>query len=239
MTQIQDAKKNKSRALGLTGADAAQRLLKFGPNTLPEPRPLSFWHRLLKQFTSPLIYILLFALVFDAGQWYFEGATGIPLEAIVILLILALNAGLGVAQEYRSERALTRLKEMSAPQVWTLRDGSFGRIPSSELVPEDVVRLEAGDRVPADAKLLENETGILNFTLDESVLTGESLPLEKAAGDEIFAGTLVVRGHALAQVMRTGSHSAMGKLAALLGSVQTGKTPLETRLNTFSGLVAK
>lgn len=99
MTQIQDAKKIKSRAFGLAGADAAQRLLEFGPNTLPEPRPLSFWQRLLKQFTSPLIYILLFALVFDAGQWYFEGAKGIPLEALVILLILALNAGLGVAQE--------------------------------------------------------------------------------------------------------------------------------------------
>jgi P-type Ca2+ transporter type 2C len=239
MPQIQSVKINKSRAVGLSGAEAAQRLLEFGPNTLPEPRPLSFWQRLLKQFSSPLIYILLFALVFDAGQWYFEGATGIPLEAMVILLILGMNAGLGVAQEYRSERALTRLKEMSAPQVWTLRDGNFGRIPSSDLVPEDVVSLEAGDRVPADAKLLEHETGILNFTLDESVLTGESLPLEKAAGDEIFAGTLVVRGHALAQVVRTGSHSAMGKLAALLGSVQTGKTPLETRLDAFSGLVAK
>lgn len=239
MTQIQDAKKIKSRAFGLAGADAAQRLLEFGPNTLPEPRPLSFWQRLLKQFTSPLIYILLFALVFDAGQWYFEGAKGIPLEALVILLILALNAGLGVAQEYRSERALSRLKEMSAPQVWTLRDGSFGRIPSNELVPEDVVRLEAGDRVPADAKLLENESGLVNFTLDESVLTGESLPLEKAAGDEIFAGTLVLRGHALAQIVRTGSHSAMGKLAALLGRVHTGKTPLETRLDAFSGLVAR
>jgi P-type Ca2+ transporter type 2C len=119
-----------------------QHLLEFGPNTLPEPRTLSFRQRLLKQFTSPLIYILLLASVYDTGQWSFEGATGIPLKALVILLILALNAGLGVAQEYRSERALTRLKEMSTPQVWTLRDGGFGRIPNSELVPDIAVLVD-------------------------------------------------------------------------------------------------
>jgi Ca2+-transporting ATPase len=225
--------------VGLETREAERRLIEFGPNALPEPRPPSLWRRVLRQFASPLIYVLLFALAFDAGHWFFEGANGAPLEALVILVILVANAVLGVVQEYRSEQALARLKALSVPQVWTLRDGVLERVPSRKLVPDDVVRLEAGDRVPADAVLLENGSGSTGVALDESLLTGESLPLEKEPGVEVFAGALVVRGHSLARVTRTGSRSAMGQLAALLGSVQAGKTPLETQMDAFGGLVAR
>jgi P-type Ca2+ transporter type 2C len=228
-----------SAARGLEHSEASRRLLTVGENALPEPPSLPVWRRVLRQFASPLIYILLFALVFDAGVWYFEGAHGVPLESIVILVILALNATLGVVQEYRSEQALERLKALSAPQVWALRDGVFTRIPSRALVPDDIVRLEAGDRVPADGVLLAQEGSTLNLSVDESVLTGESLPLEKDVNAEVFAGTLVVRGHALARIVRTGSRSAMGQLATLLAQVQEGKTPLERRLDAFSGWVAR
>jgi P-type Ca2+ transporter type 2C len=220
---------------GLSQLEAQKRLADYGPNALPETRPNPLWLRFLRQFQSPLIYILLFALVFDVGVWLYEGRHTLPYESLAILTILFFNAGLGVWQERRAENALGKLKALAAPHVWVLRDSEFMRLPSRELVPGDVVRLEAGERIAADARVLQGE-GLL---IDESVLTGESVPVDKAQRDEVLAGTLAVRGKGWLELTRTGKESAMGRLAEMLGDIKVEKTPLERRLNTFGNQVAK
>ncbi|WP_024119012.1 cation-translocating P-type ATPase [Thermus thermophilus] len=221
--------------LGLTSEEAKKRLREYGPNALPERPAEPFSRKLLRQFQSPLVYILLLALLVDLLLWLYEGARGVPLESLVILAILLLNALLGAFQEKRSEEALKRLKALAEPFVWVLRDGRFQRLSARGLVPGDVVRLEAGDRVPADGVLLEG-SGLL---VDESVLTGESVPVEKGVGEEVFAGTLLVRGRALLEVTRTGAQSAMGRIAHLLAEMEEEKTPLERRLHAFGHRVAR
>ncbi|BCP66291.1 cation-translocating P-type ATPase [Thermus thermophilus] len=221
--------------LGLTSEEAKKRLREYGPNALPERPAEPFSRKLLRQFQSPLVYILLLALLVDLLLWLYEGARGVPLESLVILAILLLNALLGAFQEKRSEEALKRLKALAEPSVWVLRDGRFQRLSARGLVPGDVVRLEAGDRVPADGVLLEG-SGLL---VDESVLTGESVPVEKGVGEEVFAGTLLVRGRALLEVTRTGAQSAMGRIAHLLAEMEEEKTPLERRLHAFGHRVAR
>jgi len=216
-------------ARGLSAAQADERLRRIGPNALPRAPPDALWRRFLRQFTSPLIYVLLAALAFDVGSWLHGGRQGWPLESLAIGLILLLNAGLGVLQDYRSEQALAQLGRLAAPPSWVLRDGRLVQLASERLVPGDVVRLEAGERVPADGALLEAQ-GLL---LDESVLTGESVPVDKAAHDELLAGTLVARGTALLELTRTGAGSAMGRLATLVGGLEPGRTPLERRLDAF------
>ncbi|WP_038049390.1 cation-translocating P-type ATPase [Thermus caliditerrae] len=220
---------------GLSSEEARLRLKEYGPNALPEKPPEPLWRKFLRQFQSPLIYILLFALAVDLVLWGLEGAQGLPLESLAITAILLLNAGLGTLQEKRSEDALRRLKALAEPMAWVLRDGEFRHIRSREIVPGDVVRLEAGDRVPADGVLVE-AGGVM---VDESVLTGESVPVEKGMGEEVYAGTLLVRGRALVEVTRTGPQSAMGRIAGLLAGMVEEKTPLERRLTAFGHRVAR
>src|SRR5512145_1795487 len=153
---------------GLSNEAAQARLRQYGPNALPERPPTPLWRRFARQFQSPLIYILLFALVADAVIWLSEGATGLPVESIAIAVILLLNAGLGVYQESKSEAALARLKEMAAPMVWVMREGRLVHLPSAELVLGDVARIEAGDRVPADGAMIEAE-GVMVTDLSVSV----------------------------------------------------------------------
>lgn len=219
---------------GITQVEAEHRLAQYGPNRLPEKPPEALWRKVLRQFQSPLIYILLFALAVDLVLWVLEGSHGFPFESLAIGIILLLNAGLGVWQENKSEAALLKLKQMATPRVWVVRDGRWQQIPSDLLVPGDLVRLEAGDRVPADLLLLEGSAAV-----DESVLTGESLPVEKSPSDELYGGTLLVRGRLYAQVMRTGSQSALGRLAQMLGDVQADPTPLERRLRHFGHQIAR
>ena len=220
---------------GLTSDEARKRLDRAGPNTLPEPAREAMWRRLGRQLKSPLIYILLFALAVDIGVWVSESAEGLPLEAIAIAVILLLNAGLGVWQELKAEGTLAKLALLAAPQVWTMRDGKLVHLPSPDLVPGDVIRLEAGDRVPADATIVAAE----NLSLDESVLTGESLPVEKKAGEESLAGTLLSRGLGWLEITRTGAESAMGRLATMLGTLKPEPTPLERRLDVFGRSIAR
>jgi Ca2+-transporting ATPase len=220
---------------GLTWAQAAERLRQYGPNALPEEAPESIWRRLVRQFRSPLIYILLFALVLDLGIWIGDSAAGPPFEAFAIMVILLLNAGLGVWQEWRAEGALKRLAELATPRVWTIRDGTVHPVANTELVPADMVRLESGDRVPADGTLVTAE----NLLLDESLLTGESYPVDKAVGGEVLSGTLVVRGRAYMEVTRTGTASAMGRLAGSLSTLSSATTPLERRLDAFGRRLAR
>jgi Ca2+-transporting ATPase len=220
---------------GLSATEARARLARYGPNALPEKPPPSLAARLAGEFRSPLIYILLFALAVDAGVWIAEGASGLPVESIAIALILALNAGLGVYQESKAEAALAKLRALAASAVWVVRDGALVHLPATEIVPGDVVRVEAGDRVPADATLVEAH-GVL---VDESVLTGESVPVEKALGDEAFSGTLVARGTGTLEVTGTGAGSAMGRVAEMIGRIEGGETPLERRLSVFGKQIAR
>jgi Ca2+-transporting ATPase len=220
---------------GLSTADAAARLAQHGPNALPTPPPDPLWRKFLRQFASPLIYILLFALAFDLVIWLSGGARSWPIEAIAIGVILLLNAALGLYQERRSEAALARLKALAGAQAWVLRDGQFVHIPTEGLVPGDRVRLEAGDRVAADGTLSDAHGAML----DESILTGESVPIDKQDGDEAFSGTLLVRGKTLLDITRTGRSSAMGRLATMLGGIHTGKTPLERRVDQLGRQIAR
>jgi Ca2+-transporting ATPase len=220
---------------GLSSTAAAERLSQVGPNALPERPPDPLWRRFLRQFASPLIYILLFALAFDLGLWLYEGGESAPIEAVAIALILLLNAFLGLHQERRSGAALARLKVLAGAQAWVLRDGQLVRLPTHALVPGDRIHLDSGDRVPADGTLAEAH-GVL---LDESMLTGESVPVEKTSGDEAFSGTLIVRGKTYLDVTRTGASSAMGRLATMLGDITTAKTPLERRVDQLGRLIAR
>jgi Ca2+-transporting ATPase len=223
-----------ARHRGLSSTEARTRLRQVGPNALPRRPPEALWHAFLRQFKSPLIYVLLAALLVDIAIWIATAGRALPLESVAIAVILLLNAGLGMWQERKAEGALRTLAELAAPRVWVLRDGAFAHVSGAELVPGDVVRLEAGDRVPADGVAPAGA----NLMVDESVLTGESIPVEKEAGSELFAGTLVLRGKAHVTVTRTGAASALGRLAVLLEAIDAGRTPLERRLDAFGRRVA-
>jgi Ca2+-transporting ATPase len=221
--------------IGLSTAEATERLARFGWNALPEQAPEPLWRRFLRQFNSPLIFILLFALAFDVGLWVYEGTQGWPVEASAIGLILLFNAALGLYQEQRSEAALARLKALAGAHALVLRDGQFVRLPTHEIVPGDCVRLEAGDRVPADGTLRDPHGAMF----DESILTGESVPVDKGAGDEAFSGALLVRGKTFLNVTRTGALSAMGRLAAMLGDIELSNTPLQRRVDALGHQIAR
>ena len=220
---------------GLTTADAVARRRAVGPNALPARPPLPWWRRFAAQCASPLVLILLCALAFDLAVWIWEGAHGWPIEAMAIGLILGLNAALGLYQEARSEAALARLETLSGAQAWVRRDEAWVRVGTADLVPGDLVRLEAGDRVPADGRLLEARGALL----DEAVLTGESVPVDRASGDEVLSGTLLVRGGLHMEVLRTGPSSAMGRLATMLGDIHAAPTPLERRVDHLGHQIAR
>ncbi|MGE0713601.1 MAG: cation-translocating P-type ATPase [Planctomycetota bacterium] len=215
---------------GLSSADARDLLAEHGPNEVPAPAGDTLAVRLLRQFQNPLIYLLLFALAVDLAAWWLEDAGALPLEAAAIALILVVNAALGLYQEGRAEAALERLRALAAPLAWVERDGALVQLPAREVVPGDLLRLEAGTRVPADACVLP-PGGLL---VDESLLTGESVPVEKDKDGEVSSGTLLVRGTGWLRVLRTGPQSAMGRLAGLLQSIEPGATPLERRLEAFA-----
>lgn len=221
--------------LGLSSAEAEARLKEHGLNVLPMKPPVTLWRRFVNQFRSPLIYILIFALAIDLSIWLVEGASTLPVESFAIALILLLNAGLGVYQESKAETALTRLKALAESFVWVLRDGHLVHLPSAQLALGDVARIEAGDRVPADGTLVESQ----GIAVDESVLTGESLPVEKVLNDEVLSGTLLTRGKAYMEVIRTGASSAAGSLAVMIGAIEAEQTPLERRLRKFGMQIAR
>ncbi len=220
---------------GLTADEAREGLLRYGLNKLPAPPRPPWWARGARQLRSAIIYVLLFALAFDIAVWISEGTPGWPFESIAILAILVLNAVMGVWQEYRAEDALARLAELAAPRVWVVRDGHLVEIDATLLVPGDRVRIEAGDRIPADGIL----TGEQALQIDESMLTGEAVRVERSLGDAVSSGTLVVRGLGWIDVTRTGARSAMGRIASMLESVEEEPTPLERRLETFGRRVAR
>jgi Ca2+-transporting ATPase len=220
---------------GLTNVRAEELLREHGPNELPEPAPVTLWRRFFRQLKSPMIAVLIFAAVFDVIVWFVDAFEGWPVEGAVIAAVLLLNAGLGTFQEYRSEQAIARLRGLTAPLAWVFREGVLVHVPSRSIVPGDIVRVDAGDRVPADG-VLGAGGGVM---IDESVLTGESVPVEKVADGELFSGTLIVRGKGLFRVTSTGGHSAMGRIAAMLANVTVEKTPLERRMDALGAQIVR
>jgi len=226
---------------GLTQATAADRLATHGPNELQAVKRISPWTVLLEQFKNVLIIILLVAAVLSAFL-------GHEVEAITITVIVLFAALLGFAQEYRAERALEALRQMAAPDAVVVRDGSETTIPARDLVPGDVVLLRAGDRVPADLRLLE----AVNLQMEEAALTGESLavgkntdPLEDrelALGNRrniAFSGTAATYGRGSGVVVATGMKTEFGKIATMLSGIETGRTPLQENLDRVGKLLAK
>ncbi len=225
---------------GLAAGEAAQRLDHYGPNEIPSAARRPLWHLLLAQFADFMILILIGAAVIS-------GIVGEPLDAVVIVTIVALNALIGALQEYRSERAIAALKAMAAPQAKVLRGGKQYTTAARELVPGDIVRLEAGDVVPADMRLLETA----GFKVDESALSGESVAAEKrtqplpgaglSLGDRhnmAYKGTLVTGGRATGVVVATGLATELGRIAALLQEQGAAQTPLQQRLTRFGRRLA-
>jgi len=221
------------RLTGLTNEEAARRLEQDGPNALREqPRP-TFWKRLLSQFQSFVIYILIFAALLSAvlGDW---------IEAAAIAAIVILNAVLGVIQEGRAEEALAALKKLASPDAVVIRDGHQRVISASQVVPGDIVVLEAGNYIPADVRLIE----VANLKIDEASLTGESVPVDKRADMEVsenailgdrknmaYMSTITTYGRGKAVVVSTGMQTEIGKIAGMLQATEEETTPLQQRLD--------
>ena len=229
---------------GLSSEEAAKRLAHFGPNQLVEaPRP-GFWHMLWAQLNNFVVILLLVAAgISGLIGWQEYSHTGEVwefVEAGAILMIVVLNAILGIVQEGKAEEALASLKKMAAPEAQVLRDGSRVSIPSHELVPGDIVYLEAGNYVPADVRLIE----AINLRVEEASLTGESLPVQKNAsvlldkdvplGDRkntAFMGTTISYGRGRGVVIDTGMQTQLGLIAEMLSGVEVEETPLQKRLD--------
>ncbi len=222
---------------GLDSAEAKSRLEKNGPNELAKKKPKTMVRRFFEQFKDVMIIILLVAAVISFVMACIEGHEFF--EPILILLIVVINAVMGVIQENKAEKALEALQNMSAPKSRVIRDGVEQIIESSELVVGDIIRLEAGDFIPADARLIKS----VSLKSEESALTGESVPSEKDAsaqvGDKapigdrtnmIYSGCSITYGTALAVVTATGMNTEMGKIATLLQGEGDSQTPLQQKL---------
>ncbi|NNG14503.1 MAG: HAD-IC family P-type ATPase, partial [Gammaproteobacteria bacterium] len=229
-----------SSVTGLSTADAQQRLTEHGPNSIPEKRHRSLLVMLLGQFADFMIVVLLAAALIS-------GFIGEPQDTIAILVIVLLNAIIGVVQEFRAERAVAALREMAAPEAQVLRDGQVVTLAAAVLVPGDVVLLEAGNVVPADLRLLEVE----EMQADESALTGEFHPVDKQwaclsetdlpLGDRqniAFKSSLITRGRGKGVVVATGLETEIGRIAELLRGEAGVKTPLQVRLTRFGRYLA-
>ena len=227
------------KAQGLSTAEVAARKEKYGENRLQEKKKKSTFQRFLDQFKDAMIIILLLAAAVSFALICIEGNWHEIFEPALILLIVILNAVMGVYQEGKAEKALDALKNMSAPHARVIRDGVEQVVDAADLVPGDIIKLEAGDFVPADARLLQSAS----LKSEEAALTGESVPSEKDAsvvvdekapiGDRtnmVFSGCSVTYGTAIAVVTATGMDTEMGKIAGLLDGEENNDTPLQQKL---------
>ncbi|PWU50081.1 carbonate dehydratase [Micromonospora sp. S4605] len=223
---------------GLSAEEASQRLQRFGPNVLPTAARGNAWMRLLRQFHHPLIYVLIAAGVVTA-------ALGKGVDSVVIFAVVVVNALIGMVQESKAEAALSALRSMVRTQARVVRDGHERQLASEEIVPGDLVLVEAGDKVPADLRVVR----LAELRVDESALTGESAPVVK---DEVavpeptpvadrrnmvYSGTLVSGGSGVGVAVATGAQTEIGQIHRLVGAAQTLATPLTAKLTRFSRLL--
>jgi Ca2+-transporting ATPase len=224
---------------GLSDAEARARLERDGPNELAAEPAVSGWRRFLAQFRDVLVILLLIATAVSAGLWVYERETSLPYEALAILAVVLLNASMGYLQESRAEAAVAALRAMSAADATVVRGGERRSVPATDIVSGDLLLLEEGDTVPADARVVE----AVALQTAEAALTGESLPVVKDAapivedvplGDRhnlVFSGTTVTYGHGTALVIATGMRTEMGRIAGLLKEAHPETTPLQRELD--------
>ena len=242
-----------STADGLSAADAAVRLEKNGKNTLAEGKRESLLSRFLKQLAEPMTIILIVAAAISAGVEIYNGVSRghweFPADVVIIMAVVIINAVLGVLQESKAEKAIEALQEIAAATSKVIRDGKQIAVHSEDLVVGDIIVLEAGDAVPADARIIE----CASMKIEEAALTGESVPVTKQSealtagesgdvslGDRknmVFMGSTVVYGRGKAVVTGTGMDTEMGKIADALANAQEGKTPLQIKLAGLSKIL--
>ena len=217
-----------SKYTGLSEAEAARRLRETGPNQVSRGRRVSLARIFAGQFGDYMTLILI-------GCAGISAVLGEGREALAMLAIVLLNALIGFLQEVRTERTLEALSRLAAPTAKVLRDGVRREIPAAEAVPGDVILLAAGDRVPADAELLDG-----GVSCDESLLTGESVPVDRVPAGEnmVRMGTMVVKGSCTARVTATGMDTEMGRIAGMLDTIEPEPTPLARRLDHLGKTIA-
>ena len=236
-----------STATGLSGAEAQKRLAENGPNKLAEGKKTPLFVRFFQQMKNPMILILLAAALISGITAVIEHESFA--EVIIILAVVIINAVLGVVQESKAEKAIEALQKMAASTCRVLRDGQIARIKTEELVPGDVILLEAGDAVPADGRILESAS----LQIEEAALTGESVPVSKIVdalspgnaksiplGDRknmVYMGSVVVYGRGMAVVTATGMQTEMGRIADALSKAEEGQTPLQKKLSHLSKIL--
>ncbi|QTB89999.1 cation-translocating P-type ATPase [Bifidobacterium saguini] len=256
LTSAEDVAKalNVDPSQGLSDEEAKRRLAKFGPNELAGAPPVPKWKKFLAQFQDPLVYLLLAATVISVIAWFIEkanavpgaeGGEALPFDALVIVLILIVNAVLGYMQEAKAEAAVEALAQMTAPQTSVLRGGKVQRINTADVVPGDIIVLAEGDSVSADGRLVN----AASLRIAEASLTGESVPVgkkpdtlaeAKALGDRanmIFNGTSVTQGTGRAIVTGTGMNTQVGKIADMLSATEDEKTPLQKEMDYVSKIL--
>ena len=206
---------------GLSAKDVEEGIRKFGKNTISQGRAFSPIKLFLSQFPSFINCILFLASIFSFFiRNYIDGS--------LILVILILSASFSFLQEYRAEKELEKLKNLIAPASRVLRDGKEMEIPSVDIVPEDMVILNEGDKIPADGIIVHSS----DFEIDESIITGESASVIKDLHEEVFSGTLVIKGKARIKITKTGKDSRLGKIAETLSQIEADKTPLQKQLDS-------
>jgi P-type Ca2+ transporter type 2C len=230
---------------GLSQGEARARLERYGRNELMAEKPVPAWRKFLAQFRDVLVILLLIATVISAGLWLVERDSALPYEAIAILAVVLLNAVMGYLQQLRAEQAVAALRQMSAAHANVIRDGARQSIPATEVVPGDIILIEEGDTVPADARLMQSTA----LQTAEAALTGESLPVSKdtrpitaevGLGDRhnmLFSGTTATYGRGKAVVVATGMDTQMGLIAGMLKEAPPETTPLQQELDRVGHLL--
>jgi Ca2+-transporting ATPase len=230
---------------GLSAAEARARLEANGPNELSVEQPPSAWRKFLAQFADSLVILLLIATAISAGLWWVEREAALPYEAIAIFTVVLLNAILGFIQEERAASAVAALRKMSADQASVIRNGERQQVPAVELVPGDILIIEEGDTIAADARVIRSTA----LQTAEAALTGESLPVAKETaplrveaglGDRhnmIFSGTAATYGRGKAVVTATAMQTEMGRIAGMLKAEPEETTPLQAELNRVGKII--
>ena len=239
---------------GLTSQEAQERLKKYGYNELIAKKRKSALSMFLDEFKDIFILLLIAATIFSAIIGYYDVLTGeaegvmeAMADAIIIGAIVILVAITGFVQEYRAEKAIEAMKKLTAPRARVIRDGKEIIIPAKEIVPGDILALESGDQVPADARIIE----AIELKTNEAILTGESAPVNKDVApvkneapiserrNTLFTATHVVYGRGKAVVTTTGMNTEFGKIAEMVQTAQEEETPLQKKLDKFAGKIAK
>lgn len=248
LSSVEDVlKEQKSTEEGLSQAEASRRLEQVGPNKLKEGKKVSLFRKFLDELADPMIIILLVAAAISGVTAYYEGESFA--DVIIILIVVIINAVLGVFQESKAEAAIAALQEIAAATSKVMRDGKMVTLKSEEIVPGDIVVLEAGDSVPADGRIIE----CASMKIEEAALTGESVPVNKLVkvlnldgekdvplGDRknmMYMGSTVVYGRGKAVITGTGMNTEMGKIATALSEAKEEETPLQIKLNQLSKIL--